>query len=94
MGSAATGAAFLGAAAGDDALAVGFGAVIDGNGGDTTDDDDDTPILHILSINKSSRIVQTRHTFAWCWFVRWFIISKITDYRIFDPNHFVCSIRN
>lgn len=45
----AAGADFLGGAAGDDALAVGFGAVIDGSGGDTTDDDDETPIFHIWS---------------------------------------------
>lgn len=37
------GAVFFGAA-GNGALDAGFGAVIDGNGGETTDDDDETPI--------------------------------------------------
>lgn len=101
---AATDDGFL--AAGVSAAALGFGAVIDGKGGDATADDD-MPVLiqnhksfNTICLGKTFEMALNQivwHTLSWCRFFRWlswFFFSKISDNRIFNANHFLSCTLN
>lgn len=92
--SAAGGADFFGA---DDSDAVGFGAVIDGSGGDATPDDE-LPICNhsktkYLNIWKFKKKIGKVPTFDRCRLFSWLLfIAKVTNNRVFDTYHFLCCI--